>query len=186
MPIAPLLPIAVLAVWVALEGRTILTSLRAAGTDGAARLNRLGLSFLSTEAWTLALLGSLHAVLPSAAHDVYAAVPWAPALFVGGWMLRDFGLWMGPRLGAGRIWRLGVASGAALQVLGVLGVLAGFALIRPALSVGAGADLMLLVAPPVLVLGLVLHRLLMGLRVRPAAPARVRSLGVDAPMLSSL
>lgn len=155
-----------LLVWLLVEGRTILLAASAALPGGPRRLTALGATFLGTEAWTLALLGSGHALIPGAVHAVLGPFGGALALFVAGWMLRDLGLWSGPRSISAvseRLWRLAVTLGAVGQLLGVLGVAAGWLVLRPPLAPGAGAGLLVLVLPPVLLLGavllVVLHRL---------------------------
>lgn len=151
-----LLPIAVLLGWLALEVPTILLAARASGSNGTARLRKIGYRFLGTEAWTLALLGVFHAVLPGAAHAVYAAAPWAPTMFVTGWMVRDIGLWLGPRYSGGAGWRRLVSLGAQAQLLGAGATLVVLAVLRPAPEPGSGASLLVAVVPPVLVVGLAL------------------------------
>lgn len=102
------------------EGAVIARCVRAAGRAGASALTRLGAGFLASEVWTIALLGAVHGAFPGAWH---AAVPvvFAPCtIAVAGWMLRDAGLWLGPRLGAGRGWRGVVAAGAAVQAAGLV------------------------------------------------------------------
>lgn len=110
------------------EGVVIARCVRAATPTGGVALTRLGAGFLASEVWTIALLGTTHGAFPGAWH---AAVPWIAApltLAVAGWMLRDVGLWLGPRLGAGRGWRWIVAAGATVQGLGLVAALAALCL----------------------------------------------------------
>lgn len=164
MPVEAWVVVGVTAVWLAVEGRTIVTSALGVLPGGRERLDRLGWAFLATEAWTLALLGTAHGVLPGAAHEVYGHLPWAPAVFVAGWMARDLGLWFRRRPGAGPHWTTVLAVGAVGQVVGVLGLVAGVAVVRPDPVVGSGARLLAVVAPPVLVVGGWLHLWLLRLR----------------------
>lgn len=152
-----------LVVWLGVEGRTIAVSASAAFSGGAQRLSGLGAFFLGSEAWTLALLGSGHGIVPEATHQVLGRVGWAFALFVAGWMMRDLGLWLGPRMptGASRTpWRWAVTMGATVQVIGLVAVATGWFLIDPALIPGAGAAMLQSLLPPVLILGVLLLVLL--------------------------
>ncbi|WP_106848675.1 hypothetical protein [Blastococcus sp. Marseille-P5729] len=172
IPSEVLLPIVVLVGWLALEVPTIFLAARANGSGGSARLRKIGYRFLGTEAWTLVLLGVFHGVLPGAAHAVYAAAPWAPTLFVTGWMVRDIGLWLGPRSGGGAGWRRLVSLGARGQLLGASATLVVLAVLRPAPEPGSGADLLVVVVPPVLVVGLALMWWLNRLHARRAQGVR--------------
>lgn len=110
-------------------------------------------------------------------HEVYGRWPWAPVVFVAGWMARDLGLWFRRREGAGRAWDVLAAAGASGQLVGGLAVLGGFATLRPGPTPSDGADLLVLVAPPVLVVGALLQRWLhhLGTRDRGAAPVPPRA-----------
>lgn len=112
-----------------LEGRTILVCVRGLGPGGARTLTRLGAGFLVSEVWVVALLAVAHAVRPTDWHALLGAGPAALTLYGAGWVLRDAGLWFGPRTGAGRsFWRALVGLGAVAQLAGAVGVVA--ALIR--------------------------------------------------------
>lgn len=160
----PLLAVLVI-VWLIVEGRTIGVAIGSALPGGARRLSRLGAWFLGSEAWTLALLGSAHGLIPAATHRVMGEVGWGLALFVTGWMLRDLGLWLGPRSASAtrNRWRATVATGAVTQLVGLVAVAAGWVLVAPDPMPGAGAAMLQNLLPPVLVLGglllVLLHRL---------------------------
>lgn len=164
MPVEALLPLTVALVWIVVEGRTILVATAALRPPGADRLDRLGWGSLTTESWTLALLGLAHAILPATGHEVYAFAPWATTRFIAGWMVRDIGLWFRRRPGAARGWTIAASTGARLQAAAALAVLASLLLLRPAISVGSGAHLLTWIAPPVLVTGALLQWRLAGIR----------------------
>lgn len=105
------------------EGATVLRCAVSAGPGGAERLSRLGAGFLATEVWVVALLGLGHAAVPGWVEAPVLLVPLCG--YVAGWVLRDLGLWTGPRLVRQRPARLAVVVGAVLQLLAVLGIAAG-------------------------------------------------------------
>lgn len=107
---------------VVLEGAVIVRCLGAAGQDGTARLDRLGAWFLASEVWTIALLGTVHGAFLGLWHALVPLIALPATVGLAGWVLRDLGLWLGPRLGANAGWRWLVALGAAVQAAGGLGV----------------------------------------------------------------
>lgn len=108
-----------------LEGRTILACVRALGPGGAAVLTRLGAGFLLSEVWVVALVAVAHAVRPTDWHALLGTGSAALALYGTGWVLRDAGLWFGPRTGTGRgLWRVLVGLGALAQLAGAIGLAA--------------------------------------------------------------
>lgn len=120
--------LAVLAVGaVLLEGRTLGLCLRAAAPGGARSLTALGAGFLTSEVWVVALVGAVHGGRPHAWHDLLAVGALPLGVGAVGWVLRDAGLWFGPRLGSS--WRVAVAGGAVVQVVGILGTLAALSVV---------------------------------------------------------
>lgn len=146
----------ILLVWAFSEVPVILTAAAAVLPSGTERLTRLGAVFLGTEAWTLVLFGASHGIIPGPTHEVLHDFGAMLAVFVAGWMIRDLGLWLGPRRGAGVLWRVTVALGGGLQLAGILGIALGLVVVRPELELGAGAGMLTAVAPPVLFTGLCL------------------------------
>ncbi|GAB3308616.1 hypothetical protein EK0264_07980 [Epidermidibacterium keratini] len=150
---------------VVLEGRTILTCLRALAVDGRQRLSRLGSRFLGSEAWVVATIGLAHATYPEAVHTILGEGALGAVAYVAGWMLRDLGLWVGPRHGGPTWSRAAVTLGAAAQAVGAIGVAAvAFGGIEYAGS--ASGTLLAVVVLPVLAIGIGLQVVLY--RIRPA------------------
>lgn len=116
------------------EGWTVLRCAGSAGPGGGERLSRLGAGFLATEVWVVALLGLGHAAVPGWVEAPALLVPLCG--YVAGWVLRDMGLWSGPRLN--RPWpaRVAVVVGAVIQLLAVVGATVGIG----AVVVSGGAD----------------------------------------------
>ncbi|SDH85902.1 hypothetical protein [Agrococcus jejuensis] len=103
---------------VVVEGCVIARCLAGLAPGGARHLTALGAGFLAGELWTIGLLGAAHGLVGPGLH---ALVPWitVPAtVALVGWVVRDAGLWLGPRFGPGAGWRLLVAAGAAVQGCG--------------------------------------------------------------------
>lgn len=116
------------------EGWTVLRCVASAGPGGAERLSRLGAGFLATEVWVVALLGLGHAAVPGWVEAPALLVPLCG--YVAGWVLRDLGLWSGPRLV--RQWpaRVAVVVGAVIQLVSVVGGVMGVG----AIAVSGGTD----------------------------------------------
>lgn len=102
----------------ALEGTTTLRCSGAALPDGSRRLTQLGSGFLASEVWVVALLGLGHAAVPGWIEAPTLLVPLCT--YVAGWILRDLGLWFGPRGAWQTPWRAVVTVGAAIQALAVV------------------------------------------------------------------
>lgn len=154
---------------VVLEGRTIWICSRAAGPAGAARLTVLGSTFLASEIWVVALVGLMHGAYPGLLHVLMGASSLGAVVYVAGWMLRDLGLWTGPRVRAQTFARSSVAFGAMLQVLGcAMFVIAALAVLpRTTVQSPDSGTLLAVVTVPVLLLGATLQILLY--RLPPAA-----------------
>lgn len=116
------------------EGWTVLRCVASAGPGGAERLSRLGAGFLATEVWVMALLGLGHATVPGWIEAPALLVPLCG--YVTGWVLRDLGLWSGPRLTWQWPARVAVVVGAVVQLLAALGAMVGVG----AVVVSGGAD----------------------------------------------
>ena len=116
------------------EGWTVLRCVASAGPGGAERLSRLGAGFLATEVWVVALLGLGHAVVPGWIEAPVLLVPLCG--YVAGWVLRDLGLWSGPRMFRQWAARVAVVVGAVIQLVSVVGGVMGVG----AVAVSGGAD----------------------------------------------
>ena len=116
------------------EGWTVLRCAGSAGPSGAERLSRLGAGFLATEVWVVALLGLGHAAVPGWIEAPVLLVPLCT--YVTGWVLRDLGLWSGPRLVRQWLTRVAVVAGAVLQLLAGVGAMVGVG----AVAVSGGVD----------------------------------------------
>lgn len=116
------------------EGWTVLRCAASAGPGGAERLSRLGAGFLATEVWVVALLGLGHAAVPGWVEAPVLLVPLCG--YVAGWVLRDLGLWGGPRLTWPWPARVAVVAGAVIQLIAVLGAAAGIGVV----AIGGGVD----------------------------------------------
>ncbi len=116
------------------EGWTVLRCVASAVPGGAERLSRIGAGFLATEVWVVALLGLGHAAVPGWVESPVLLVPLCG--YVTGWVLRDLGLWSGPRLVRQWLARVAVVVGAVSQLLSALGAAVGVG----AFALGGGAD----------------------------------------------
>ncbi|XVX20126.1 hypothetical protein ACQP1U_17885 [Actinomycetota bacterium] len=112
--------VVVVAAVVCLEGATVLRCVRALTPAGPATLTRQGAWFLASEVWVVGLLGLGHALVPTLFEHPSAGA--ALAVYVVGWVLRDIGLWFGPRsagdgaAASARLARTAVSVGAAVQL----------------------------------------------------------------------
>ena len=144
-----------------LEGRVIWACLRAAGDGGPERLSAQGSRFLASEVWVVVILGLSHGAYSELLHVLMKAGAVGAVLYVAGWMLRDLGLWIGPRAKGRRLPLLSVTAGAGLQLLGlaIFAVAAAFSLPEAAAAAQTPDSTTLLawVSIPVVVVGVALQ-----------------------------
>ncbi|MGJ6979207.1 hypothetical protein ACSDQ9_01565 [Aestuariimicrobium soli] len=171
--------VAVGLVWLVAEGWTILVCLRAGSRAGGDRLNRLGFRFLATEAWTLLLLGATHGIVPDAVHRLGDAL----LLFVAAWMVRDLGLWLGPRTRRQELWRRVIGGAAIVQLLVIAAVAFSVIFLRwtwPSSDPSASAGLLAGMVVPVAIVGVALQVWLLRLQRARGLATGSTQLGWDA------